>query len=310
MSLTSTRAHLGRDIAHHYWDRDQPAALVVEPGEEVSLELRDGSDGQITASTVADDLPLLTSSRMDPLTGPLWVQGAQPGDTLTVDVLDISLGGWGWSAILPGFGLLEDRFPDPYVRGWELDGDSVEIVPGHSFSLLPMLGVVGVAPPMPGQFAATVPTDAGGNIDVKYARTGSRIHLPVFVEGALLSLGDTHALQGDGELSGTAIECEADVVIRVGLIPGGGLQAPVIDTGSAVLDPVEPSKVFLGVGPDLMQAARAASSRAVDGLAEALELEPHVAYALLGTIAELRIMEVVDRPNWVVGCMLPSRLFV
>ncbi|MDX6228084.1 MAG: hypothetical protein QOI76_1474 [Frankiales bacterium] len=309
MPLISTRAHLGREIAHHYWDRDQPAVLVVEPGDEVSLELRDGSDGQITASTVAGDLRLLTQNRMDPLTGPLWVHGAQPGDTVTVDILEINPGGWGWSGILPGFGLLADQFPDPYVRGWVLDGDSVEIAPGHTFSLLPMLGVVGVAPPEPGQFAATVPTDAGGNIDVKYARAGSRIHLPVFVEGALLSLGDAHALQGDGELSGTAIECEADVVIRVGLVPGGGLQAPVIDTGSGAHDPVEPSKVFLGVGPDLMQAARAASLRAVEGLAGALEVEPHVAYGLLGTIAELRIMEVVDRPNWVVGCMLPSRLF-
>jgi acetamidase/formamidase len=314
MSLTSTspqlgsRSHLGRETAHHFWDRDQPPMLVVEPGEEVSLGLRDGSNGQITAGTVAEDLHRLDPTQMDPLTGPLWVQGAMPGDVVTVDILDISLGSWGWSGILPGFGLLADQFPGPYLRGWHIDGDSVQIAPGHDFRLLPMLGVVGVAPPEPGRYAATVPTDAGGNIDVKYARTGSRIHLPVFVEGALLSLGDAHALQGDGELSGTAIECEADVVIRVGLVPGGGLLSPVVDTGP-LHDPVEPSKVFLGVGPDLMQAAKAASTRAVDGLADALGVEPQVAYALLGTIAELRIMEVVDRPNWVVGCMLPSRLF-
>jgi acetamidase/formamidase len=172
-----------------------------------------------------------------------------------------------------------------------------------------MIGVVGVAPAAAGQFAATVPTNAGGNIDVKYVRAGSQIRLPVFVEGALLSLGDAHALQGDGEISGTAIECEADVSIRVGLIAGGGLQAPVIDTGGPSDDPAEAHQVFLGVGPDLFAAARAASSRAVEALSRALELDADVAYALLGTIAELRINEIVDRPNWVVGCMVPSRLF-
>jgi acetamidase/formamidase len=271
--------------------------------------LRDPSNYQITPSTVAADLYGLDPTQMDALTGPLWVDGAKPGDVVTVDILDIRLGSWGWSGILPGFGLLADQFPDPYLRGWTIDGPSVEIAAGHRFALRPMLGVVGVAPRRPGRFAATVPTNAGGNIDVKYARVGSRIMLPVFNDGALLSLGDAHALQGDGELSGTAIECEADVTIRVGLIPEGGLTAPVIDTGDVSPDVAEPSRVFLGIGPDLFQAAREASMRAVEGVSAALGLEPHVAYALMGTIAELRINEVVDQPNWVVGCMVPSRIF-
>jgi acetamidase/formamidase len=309
MSLITAQHHLGRDTFHHVWDRDLAPELVVKPGDEVSLGLRDPSDYQITAATTASELNDLDPARMDVLTGPLWVEGAMPGDVLTVDILDISVGAWGWSAILPGMGLLSDQFPGPYLRGWRTDGDSVEIVPGHRFALKPMIGVVGVAPASAGQFAATVPTNAGGNIDVKYVRAGSQIMLPVLVEGALLSMGDAHALQGDGEINGTAIECEADVSIRVGLIAGGGLQAPVIDTGGPSDDPAEAHQVFLGVGPDLFAAARAASSRAVEALSRALELDADVAYALLGTIAELRINEVVDRPNWVVGCMVPSRLF-
>jgi acetamidase/formamidase len=308
MSLIAASPHLGRTTAHHFWDRDEPPRLTVAPGDVVDLELRDGSDGQITPATTAADLYHLVQHRMDPLTGPIFVEGAKPGDAVSVEILDIRLGSWGWSGVMPGFGLLADQFPDAYLRGWELSGDHVEVAPGQVFPLRPMLGVVGVAPPQPGQFPATVPTVAGGNIDVKYARSGSRIVLPVFTEGALLSLGDAHALQGDGELSGTAIECEADVTVRIGLLPGANLDAPYLDTGGPTDDTTEAHRVFLGVGPDLFQAARAASSRAVDAVATGLGLPPIEAYALLGTLAELRINEVVDRPNWVVGCLVPSRL--
>jgi len=309
MALDVTRPHLGRSTAHHAWDQDEPPTLTVAPGDVVTLELRDGSDGQIRPGTGAASLFALDAGRMDPLTGPLWIDGAVPGDTVTVDILDIRLGSWGWSGILPGFGLLSDQFPGPYLRGWDTTGDSVEIEGGHRFRLNPMLGVVGVAPARPGRYPATVPTEAGGNIDVKYVRAGSRIHLPVMVEGALLSLGDAHALQGDGELSGTAIECEADVTLRIGLTPGTALRAPVIDTVLPADDPAEAHRIYLGIGPSLFAAAREAAARAVDGVAAALRVEPHVAYALLGTIAELRISEIVDRPHWVVGCHVPGRLF-
>jgi acetamidase/formamidase len=142
-----------------------------------------------------------------------------------------------------------------------------------------------------------------------YVAAGSRLMLPVFNEGALISLGDPHALQGDGELSGTAIECEADVVVRVELIPGLGYDAPVVETAPIEGVETEPFRSFLGVGPDLFVAAREASLRAVDAVAQAMRLDPVDAYALFGTIAELRIHEIVDRPNWVVGCMVPLRLF-
>jgi acetamidase/formamidase len=247
--------------------------------------------------------------KMDPLTGPIWVEGAKPGDVVAVEILDIALAATGWSAILPGLGLLTDTFPGPYVRSWTLDGPSVDVGGGHRFALSPMLGVVGVAPAAFGEFSSVVPTNAGGNIDVKYVGVGSRLLLPVFTDGALLSLGDAHALQGDGELSGTAIECEADVTVRVELLPDLHYEAPVVETAAMQTHEAEPYRSFLGVGPDLYVAAQEASLRAVDALAIAMRLEPFEAYALLGTIAELRIHEIVDRPHWVVGCMVPQRLF-
>ncbi len=305
--IITVSAHLGRGAAHHEWDRCQPPALTVPAGSIVELALRDGSNGQVGPTTVAADLLALDLSKMDPLTGPVWVEGARAGDALVVDVLEISLAAVGWSAIIPGLGLLANKFPGPYVRAWVLCPGEVHVGGGHRFKLAPMLGVVGVAPP-PGRYPSTVPTAAGGNMDVKYVRAGSRLVFPVFATGALLSLGDAHALQGDGELSGTAIECEATAVVRVEVIKDMELPAPLVDT-VADDERAGPFRSFLGVGPDLYIAAQEASLRAVDAVASALRLGPAEAYALLGTIAELRIHEVVDRPNWVVGCMVPLRLF-
>jgi acetamidase/formamidase len=308
MPAKVTEHHLGREVYHQYWDRDLAPELVVAPGAEVGLSLRDGSDGQITPATTAEDMRALDFTRMDPLTGPIFVEGARPGDAVSVEMLDISPASWGWSGILPGLGLLADHFPGPLLKIWDLQPDYVEIGPGARFAQQPMLGVIGVAPPLPGRHPSVVPTRAGGNIDVKYTRRGSRLLLPVFTEGALLSLGDAHALQGDGELSGTAIECQADVVVRVDVIRDAGLQAPLVDTTELADAPPERYRSFLGVGPDLWEATREASLRAVDALSGSLQIDPAEAYALLGTFAELRIHEIVDRPNWVVGCMVPLRI--
>jgi len=304
----TARPHLGRGVAHHAWDRDQPPEAEIEPGDEVELCLRDGSNAQLVATSTAETMLGLDPTKMDPLTGPLWVKGAEPGDVISVELLEITTASWGWSGIIPGLGLLRDKFPGPYYRTWELDGPVVDIGAGIGVAMAPMVGVIGVAPAQPGRFPTVVPTEAGGNIDVKYVTAGSVVHLPVFTQGALLSLGDAHAVQGDGELSGTAIECEADVVVRVGLERGGGLDAPVVD---AAPDPApqEPLRSFLGVGPDLFEAARDSALRATDALAAALGVQDVEAYALLGSVGELRVHEIVDTPNWVVGCMLPRRIF-
>lgn len=302
--------HLGRETTHQYWDRTLRPALRVEPGSEISLSLRDGSNGQIRPDSTSDQLLHLDYSQMDPLSGPIFVEGAHPGDVLAVELLDIALGTWGWSAILPNLGLLSDEYPGPYLKIWDLQPGFVQIGREHRFELAPMLGLVGVSGPHPGKHPSVVPTEAGGNLDVKYVRPGCRLLLPVFVEGALLSLGDGHALQGDGELNGTAIECEADVVIKVDVIRGSGLTSPVLDTPVVHdNDTGTQYRSFLGVGPDLWEAARDASRQATRSLAQALNVSEPEAYALLGIVGELRIHEIVDRPHWVVGCMVPLRLW-
>ena len=309
MSLLASKHHLGRETSHQFWDRDLEPKLTIVSGEEVSLLLRDGSNGQITKSTDPSQLHDLDFTQMDPLTGPIHVQGAKPGDAISVEILDISIGSWGWSGILPNFGLLSDIFSGPLLKIWDTTSDHIEIANGLRFDLQPMLGVIGVAPELPGKYSSVVPTRAGGNIDVKYARVGSKILLPVLTNGALLSLGDAHALQGDGELSGTAIECEADVVIKVELVRNANLKAPIIEAMESMKSANERYRIFLGVGPDLWEAARQASLQATEAVARALKINEDEAYGLLGIIAELRIHEIVDKPNWIIGCMVPSRIF-
>jgi acetamidase/formamidase len=180
---------------------------------------------------------------------------------------------------------------------------------GVAFKLQPMLGVLGVAPAAPGPHSPIPPTRAGGNLDVRYMNAGATLYLPVYNEGALLSGGDGHALQGEGEISGTAIEAPMTATLRVEVIKGSPpLRAPVLDMSTSSYTETE-YRNFLGVQPDLFRAAQDACRFAVDALSRSLGVEPYEAYAIMGMVGELRIHEIVDKPNWVVGCMLPRTLF-
>lgn len=292
---------------HPHWDRSLPPAHVVADGAVVTMTCPDASNGLLGPKSTSQDIAAIDFTQLDPLCGPIYIEGAEPGDALQVEVLDIQLASWGWSGLLKGFGLLADEFPQAYYRSFDLTAGQVDVF-GLPFALRPMIGVLGVAPAQEGAFASITPTVAGGNIDVRYLGVGSTIYLPVFNTGALLSGGDGHALQGEGEISGTAIEAPMTATVRVKVIKQQALTAPVLDFSTARYAEAE-YRDFLGIGPDLYQAARDATRRAVDALAAHFKVEPYEAYAVLGMVGELRIHEIVDQPNWVVGCMVPRRLF-
>ncbi len=295
------------DSLHPHWNRAVPPALTVSPGDHFELVSPDASNGLLGRHSTAADISKIDFRKLDPLCGPIYVEGAEPGDTLKLEIVDLELGSWGWSGLLPDFGLLSDEFPEPFFRGFDLSGGSAEIF-GETFALKPMLGVLGVAPEQDGDFPSIAPTIAGGNIDVRYITRGATLYLPVFNKGALISGGDGHALQGEGEISGTAIEAAMSATIKVDLIKGRRIPAPFADISIKPYQETE-FRDFLGIGPDLFTAARDATRFAVDELARSLKVEPFEAYAVLGMIGELRIHEIVDKPNWVVGCMIPRRLF-
>jgi acetamidase/formamidase len=238
----------------------------------------------------------------------VFVNGAKPGDVLAVELLEFRTGDWGWTAIIPGFGLLADEFPEPWLRISEISSDGVRFSDRVRLPLRPFPGTIGVAPAEPGEHPVLPPTRWGGNLDTRHLVKGATLYLPVGVEGALLSVGDTHAAQGDGEVCGTAIESAMDVVMRATVRHDLNLNAPAFDLPDPPLEP-GPFHVCTGVGPDLLGAARDATRALIDHLVARHGLEPEEAYALASVACDLRIHEIVDAPNWVVGAFLPEKVF-
>ena len=195
---------------HHFgWDRSNAPVLTVAPGGTVAFACQDASGGQITAASSAVDLGGLDFARINPVTGPVFVDGAMPGDTLVIAVESFDPSGFGWTATIPGFGLLADDFPDPALHLWSYDRSAATPAAWGSFGRVPVrpfAGTMGVAPAAPGLHSVVPPRRVGGNLDIRDLTAGSVLHLPVEVAGALFSVGDTHAAQGDGEVCGTAIE--------------------------------------------------------------------------------------------------------
>lgn len=229
---------------HNRWHPDVPPVVRCQPGDEVLLETRDALDGQITADSTTEDVAAVNLDVVHPLTGPVYVDGAEPGDLLVVEVLEVVPEAFGFTVQIPGFGFLREAFPEPFIVRWEIaEGYATsEDLPGVRVPGSPFLGTFGVAPSRPlleksvarerdlaerGGLAlppnpdGAVPSDPAiadealrtvpprenvGNVDIKQTGAGTRCFVPVWTEGALFSVGDAHFAQGDGEVCGTAVE--------------------------------------------------------------------------------------------------------
>jgi len=300
--------------SHYGWSRDHAPCLTVRSGAVVEFDMADPSDGQLGPGSTAADVAALDEARIPPLSGPVAVEGARPGDALRVTVLEAVPGPWGWTAVFPGFGLLADEFPEPALRLWELPGGAsrARFAPGVVVPLKPFPGEIGLAPEAAGLHAAVNPRRVGGNLDVRDLSAGSELVLPVEVDGGLLSCGDGHAAQGDGEVCGTAIECPLRLVVRLDLVKRAGPPAPRFTTPGPVTRHLDTAgyDVTTGVGPDLMAAARDAVRAMVDLLVCMRGLSRVDAYMLCSVCGDLRISEIVDAPDWVVSFYFPRSVFV
>lgn len=306
-TLHSHQGHCG-------WDAALPPAMTVAPGEVVTVACRDAGDGQVDGSSTDATMATLDPARANPLTGPIAVDGAQPGDALVITLLDFAPSGFGWTGLIPGFGLLADKFPDPRLHLWRHDSaEGAPLVFGRlaEIPLAPFVGTIGVAPAAPGPHSVIPPRRVGGNMDIRDLRRGTKLWLPVEVAGALLSLGDTHAAQGDGEVCGTAIESAMDVTLKIEVARGAAPAFPRYETiGPRPGDAGRAGEVATtGIGPDLMQACRDAVTGMIDHLSRSRTVSPEDAYMLCSVAADLRISELVDAPNWVVSCVIPRGIF-
>lgn len=288
---------------HHGWDRDLTPQVELAPGDTVEVELSDCFGGQLDASATGAHVAAIDLDLANPLTGPIRLDGARPGDALGVELVDVAVGPVGWTTLLGGFGLLADDFPEPYVVVSSIGADHVEVGGIARLATAPFLGTVGVAPAAAGPHSVIPPRRVGGNLDCRDVRRGAVLWLPVEVEGALLSAGDPHAAQGDGEVCGTAVETTATAQLRLHLRRGAAPSAPWVElpAGTAPSAPmVGPRVVTTGVGPDLLTGARDATRAMIDHLAATRGLDPRDAYVVCSVAGDLRIAEVVDAPNWVV----------
>jgi len=299
--------HLGTDTVHYAWDRDLAPALVLDGSGTVELDLLDSGAGQFDASSTHAGLAALDLSRVNPVTGPILVRGAEPGDALLVRVRELSTASWGWSANIPGFGLLAADFPDPVLVHSKIGEKEVELDFGPVLPALPMIGTLGLALAEPGEHPLLPPSRHGGNMDIRQLGAGASVLLPVAVSGALLSLGDGHAAMGDGEICGTGVETSARAVLEIEVVKNRPISAPILETPAAARR-TGAALVTTGVGPDLLTAAKDAARSLVDETVRRTGLSAVHAYILASLTADLIVSEIVDLPNYVVSMHLPLDL--
>jgi formamidase len=349
---------------HNRWHPDIAPALRVSPGSTVEMQTLDGVDGQIKPGMKPEELASFDMGRVHPLTGPVYVEGAEPGDLLAVKIDSIVTGERGFTAIMPGFGFLRDLFPTPFIVHWEMARGFAHSanLPGVRVPGAPFMGVMGVAPShellervnareaellarggmvVPPTAAGSVPAhepiasrafrtiaphETGGNMDIKQLVAGSTLYLPVYVPGALFSVGDAHFAQGDGESCGTAIETSANFVARFDVLKGEARRRKQIDPSYAhedyavVPNITMPRRFYATTGnsvrkdgrnesEDLNVAARNALINMIDYIVDAYGYTREQAYCITSVAVDLKVSQVVDVPNLIVSAFLPLDIF-
>lgn len=297
---------------HYGWDNTFTPIAEVDSGQIITYEIMEASGGQFTKKATKEDIKQINFEKVNPVAGPVYVKGAEPGDTLEVEMINFQQLDWGWTAIIPGFGLLSDHFTEPAMKTYDLTkGNKTEFLPGIDLFIKPFPGTVGVALPENGHFNVVPPRKNGGNIDVRHLTRGTKLYLPVWVEGALFSIGDTHAAQGDGEVCGTAIEASMETTVRIKLHKGKSIPEPRYEI-PGIPTPEADSKgyfVTTGHGTDLASASKKAISYMIEYLVDTYRMTDEEAYMLCSVAVDLRISEIVNMPNVLVSAFLPNSIF-
>lgn len=297
---------LSAEPTHSRWNADQPPRLAIESGDIVHFECQDSSGSQVRPGMTVQEFIAIDRSKIHALTGPVAVQGAMPGDVLQVDVLEVRHKGWGWSSVIEGLGFLKQRFREPFLFHWDLaDAVTHSLVPA-AVPLRPFCGIMGVAPAERGEFRTRAPGVFGGNMDVRELCSRATLYLPVQQPDALFSCGDAHAAQGDGEVCINGIECPADVSLRFRLHKAQSLRGPLVESPPVRQNEDRGSWVVVESATDALEAARSATDRMIDLLAERWSMEPVHAYLLCSVAMKLQLSQVVNEPMITVAAAIPK----
>lgn len=286
---------LTADQTHNKFSSAIPPVLTVQSGAVIEAFTEEASDQQFSLESGVDAVSTLDFEPIHPLTGPVFVENAEPGDVLAVTLHEIEMGEWGWQSIVPGFGFLADEFTEPALKTFKLgkDATSIQFAEGINIPLNPFPGVMGVAPETSEMLSTIPPRANGGNMDDPNIVKGTTVYFPVFVEGALFSIGDTHAVQGLGEVCGTAVEAPMRIVYELNLIKGQRtIQEPQYETDDYY--------AVTAFGETIDEAAKKATRYMIDYLVEVHGLSRQDAYMLCSLAGDLKIAEVVDVPHMLV----------
>ena len=297
---------------HSRWNRALTPRLRVAPGDTVHLECVDSSGAQVHPGMDLAGFLKIDRGLIHALTGPIFVEDAEVGDVLQIDVLEVAHKGWGWSSVISGLGFLKERFAEPYFFPWELTGNVSRSLTPATIALRPFCGVMGVAPAEDGEIRTRPPGIFGGNMDVRDLASGATLYLPVLNPGALFSCGDAHAAQGNGEVCINAIECPADVTLQFRVHKQRPLAGPIVESATQAKSSGTSSWVVVESSPDVMSAAREATSRMIDLLADRWGFSEVHAYLLCSVAMDLRLSQVVNEPMFTVSAaisksVLPAR---
>ena len=300
---------LSAEPTHSRWNRALPPRLTVAPGDTVHFECVDSSGAQVRPGMTVEEYATIDRGRIHALTGPVAVKGAEQGDVLQIDVLEVKHKGWGWSSVVSGLGFLKERFSEPFLFHWKLEHDVSRSLGPAVVQLRPFCGVMGVAPAEDGEFRTRPPAIFGGNMDVRELCTGATLYLPVFNRGALFSAGDAHAAQGDGEVCINGIECPVDATLRFHLHKQRSLGGPMIESAAArAQDALDEAWIVVESSTDGMGAARAATSRMIDLLMDRWGFRDVHAYLLCSVAMHLRLSQVVNEPMITVSASIAKRV--
>jgi amidase len=277
----------------YHFTVDMEPRWHVPAGSDVEIHCIDGLGG--TIQTEDDLYEAVDYDHVNDATGPIFVDGATPGDILafTIDAIDVE-SDQGCTLLIPDFGLHPDRVERPATRISPVRGGSVLVLGRFEVPARPMLGTIGVAP-REGSWNTVTPHDHGGNLDTSDVRAGVRVLFPVNQPGALLAMGDAKAVMGDGEVCSTGVEVPVKVTGRVDVLRGRSIPRPMIET--------ETEWMTIGSAEDYLDACRLANGDMVDLLSEAQGLSWEDAYVLSSAASSLRVSQVVD-PLLTVRCCI------
>ena len=297
---------LSASQTHSKFSRSIEPAISVPSGSVVEVFTHEATGGQFDIDSSVDDLATVNMDLVHSLTGPVFVEGAEAGDTLVVELLEIEPADWGWMAIIPHFGLLTHDFGDTTkFRTFSLNNDQgyVDFSDNIRVPLRPFAGVMGVAPDTDEMLNTTPPRANGGNLDDPNLTVGTTVYFPVFVSGALFSIGDTHAVQGLGEVSGTAIEAPMRVVYKISVLKNARqIQEVQYETDFYY--------ATTGFAKTIDEAAQKATRFMVEYLVDTRGLSREDAYMLCSIAGNLHIAEAVDIPHMLVTMHMPKSIFL